>query len=513
MSELRLQTNLMEQKPGRFSNLLNRKTGTALIITAGLLATAGCGDDSDAIRDLEESFASQLSDLSDSLDSTDAPSGTGSEDDDSASAGESSDDGSSDDSIYSSELRDLLTVKDGSGIDCIGVADGTTRVAEVDEIDGEIVVPRLVTSLPLVSNLTDTQDASQQDFRLWSDSIANPIENDEEARTALTEFQNTICESPEVAKMVAHYFRNEVGEKGVIDGEPVIDMNPWLEEEPAEFTEINDQALKLVPGYVNRNSSDEEIIEAVQTHRDLAEKLGLLLERFSNLGIKEGVTTTFNYHLAAGNLQAGSIGEFEENPRQYEGRFIVLKLTAKDGACFTSMLINLDDQRVGETADECVSTPPSTPPTPEEPPTTNPDHEPGKRPSVVDQLDNSDIAGPTPGFDADEANGVVDNQADNDAAIEAGGDPLDVDNTNDGASTTEEDSSNLGGATGQTGSTPGANSEDDPNFDPDADQGGSNGGVVGSGDAEDAEVDTDGDGEPDEEADDDTPIEGEVGAP
>jgi hypothetical protein len=267
------------------------------------------------------------------------------------------------DSANSSELRDLLTVGDESAFDCIEGNDGSAGLVPLSA-DLTVVKQRLVSTLPLFSNLSDEKQsaASPQDYRFFGDSMANPIENRDTKQDALTEFQNTVCESPVVAKALAHYFAHEIGDNGSIDGLKVVNLNPWLEAAAPESADmINDEALKLVPGYVDGNATDEQILEGNLAHKELAEKLATLMERFQNMGLVEDIQTVFNYRLGAGGLQAGSLPEVVENDVQYRGNFIEFKLTAKDGRCYTLMLINLDDQRIAETADECGVTPPEKP--------------------------------------------------------------------------------------------------------------------------------------------------------
>jgi hypothetical protein len=246
------------------------------------------------------------------------------------------------------EIIDLLTVTDESGFNCVTDIDKTAKLGLLD--DGSvIVVPRLVSTLPVNS------EERTQDNRLHSDSIANPMSHKESGDTkqdTLREFQSTMCESPEVASMVAHYFANLK-----VDGIEVVNLNPWLEEYEGDDSIINDRALALVPQYVDPlNTSPEEAQEANAVHSKLAGMLATLLERFENAGIEGDIETTFNYHLGTGGLQVGGLAEITENKVQYVGDFLVLELTTKDGRCAEVVLINVDDQRIA-TTDTCEVVP------------------------------------------------------------------------------------------------------------------------------------------------------------
>ncbi len=233
------------------------------------------------------------------------------------------------------QLKALLTVTDQSGFDCVRDNDGTAKVSEYNGV--RIIIPRLVDTLPI-----DSEERSQ-DNRLFSDAIANPIVNVETKEKALKEFQNTLCESPEVTAMAAHYFANKT-----IEGVKVVDLNPWLQKYEGNTNTINDRALEFVPQYTNTNATGDQALEANKNHRAVAEKLATLMNRFENMGFSGDIRTTLNYHLVAGGAQAGSLSEIELNKEQYTGNFLVLKLTAKDGRCFTVMLVNIDDQRIAE---------------------------------------------------------------------------------------------------------------------------------------------------------------------
>jgi hypothetical protein len=269
---------------------------------------------------------------------------------------EGSPSGSSDETP-NNELEDMLTVN-SSRFNCVDDNDGTAEIIEIDEY--HIVRPNLVSTLRV--------DASvhTQDNRLFSDSPANPIINLETAETALLEFQNTLCESPEMTAMTANYFANLE-----VEGVKVLDLNDWLQGYEGSADVINDNAAEFIPQYFDDNVSFEDQLAANQDHRNIAENLAELLSRFENLGIVEA-DTTFNYHLSAGGLSTG-IPEFAVNDEQYTGKFIQLQLTFKDGRCVKALMVNIDDQRIAE-SDLCVvSIPPTMPPMVFETTTTNPE--------------------------------------------------------------------------------------------------------------------------------------------
>lgn len=262
-----------------------------------------------------------------------------------------------------SELADLLTVhaSDESLFDCGTDVDPDT--VEFGELaDGtKILLPKILSTLP-----TDSQ-SWDQDHKYTSDSVANPIsfENLFDKNDALREFQSSVCEGVDIASMTANYFANLE-----VDGTKVIDLNPWLEGYEGEASVINDNAADLMPQYLDADATDEEIETAYSAHQELAGKLNTLMERFDNVGIREDITTTFNYALDGGGiLQVGEIPEFIENDKQYTGKFIVFKLTAKDGRCYKAMLVNVGnnegfkagDQRIAEAdIDNCDGKPVGT---------------------------------------------------------------------------------------------------------------------------------------------------------
>jgi hypothetical protein len=248
---------------------------------------------------------------------------------------------------YDQRIIDALTVKDSDGFVCVNDMDDTAELLKYSDGDKEVVVHEgnKFMDLRLLTQLKVDSEMRSQDNRLYSDSIANPMEEShlDDKNQALREFQTTICESTEVTAMLEHYFANlEVG------GVKTIELNPWLENGVGDASQINDRALELYN--IDESATLDEIVAHNLAHQELAGKLATLLERFENLGIHDNITTTFNYHLAGGGLVAGdlNIAEIVENDVQYTGEFLVLRLTAKDGRCFAQMLINTDDQRVAE---------------------------------------------------------------------------------------------------------------------------------------------------------------------
>ncbi len=253
------------------------------------------------------------------------------------------------------ELRELLTI-DTTSFDCVedGGATDTIEIGTLSNGD-KLVIPRAVTLLQPDSSVRD------QDHRISSEAVANPMTSSQEDKNALgAEFNATMCESPEVTAMAAHYFANmQMGETKIVD------LNPWLQPYVGGADIINDKAKEFVPTLGDAHVTipeAEKAGEANEAHRELAEKLAELMSRFDNQGVQDNITTILNYRLIPDQtLQVGDLPEFELNPNQYTGRFLVFKLTLKTGECIKELLINVDDQRIAEGQDcEMVPAPTTT---------------------------------------------------------------------------------------------------------------------------------------------------------
>ncbi len=343
--------------------------------------------------------------------------------------------------------------------------------------------------------------------------FAQGVENDEIRMEALQEAAARLCADPYSAASGAVMIANaELGNSGVRLGEIFTGLEEYVVDgERTEEAMDEKYEIALEDFLGEPNADNEDVVDAYYTQQEKAATMAAILESLGNF-INNGTITIQESTVAYGatedrvtlrHSKAGVTG----NPGQtlggqYEserGESLVFTWESKAGCIvIDGLTVNMLDGRYGYTAftsspDGCepvtvVTTTPGTSVPPK--PTPNPDHTSQSRPDVANQLDPIDDDG-TDGFDDDEANSTIDNQDDNDAAIAGGGDPLDIDNTDDGASTTEEESGDLGGATGQTGSTPNDDAPVDSDFDPDADQGGTNNGVEGSDSVDDAEVITD----------------------
>ena len=162
---------------------------------------------------------------------------------------------------------------------------------------------------------------SIQPGRLWTDAIGPALPE----QTLDAVIARTLAE-PDYGYQVCNGLYNTVlptpyGEVALLD------PNSWLEE-CADITQTNDWAVNAMNGTP---------AQRLQSAKELA-LVAMLLERLTVIGIGDG-TTDFNYHLVVngdGSILAvnehnpsGTIPEFELNPLQYEGQFILLGVAIK----------------------------------------------------------------------------------------------------------------------------------------------------------------------------------------
>jgi len=146
----------------------------------------------------------------------------------------------------------------------------------------------------------------------------------------------------------------------IVNGKTLLELNPWLEEF-ADPAKINDWATEAIGG-----SEVEQLIAA--------KKLVLVAMLFERVG-PNGIAikqTSFNFHLVwnedGGTLAIDpsnpkAIPEFELNPHQYEGEFVMFEVTLKGiEGCWLQFGINTGDGRFAGFACPTPVTPPVTPP-------------------------------------------------------------------------------------------------------------------------------------------------------
>ena len=146
----------------------------------------------------------------------------------------------------------------------------------------------------------------------------------------------------------------------IVNGKTLLELNPWLEEF-ADPATINDWATDAIGG-----SQAEQLIAA--------KKLVLVAMLFERVGAN-GIAvkqTTFNFHLVwkedGGTLAINpsnpkAIPEFELNPSQYEGEFVMFEVTLKGiEGCWLRFGINTGDGRFAGFACPTPVTPPESTP-------------------------------------------------------------------------------------------------------------------------------------------------------
>ena len=162
---------------------------------------------------------------------------------------------------------------------------------------------------------------STQPGRLWIDAIGPAL-----PEQTLDAVIARILAEPDYGYQVCNGLYNTVLPTPYGDV-ALLDPNSWLEE-CADITQTNDWAASAMNGTP---------AQRLQSAKELA-LVAMLLERLTVIGIGDG-TTAFNYHLVVngdGSILAvnehnpsGTIPEFEFNPLQYEGQFILLGVAIK----------------------------------------------------------------------------------------------------------------------------------------------------------------------------------------
>jgi hypothetical protein len=203
------------------------------------------------------------------------------------------------------------------------------------------------------------QVGALQPNRLWTDAVgpALPEQN-------LNAVIVNVLTRPDYGYMTCNGLYSTV--LSSMDGDVnLFAQNPWLGD-CADITKTNDWTAAAM------NGTDVQKL-------DIAKKLALvasLLERITMMGVGDG-TTVLNYHLVVngpGGVTVvteqygpdGSIPEYELNPVQYSGKFILLGITYKGhpyGCTFIGFNVGADG-KAGDGRFAIVNTCPPPPPPP-----------------------------------------------------------------------------------------------------------------------------------------------------
>ena len=202
---------------------------------------------------------------------------------------------------------------------------------------------------------------SLADDTVWPDSVRGPLTT----KSAEEVFAHVLGEPDYCAQVAVGLSSTDfVAPNGDIIS--VKNNNPWFKEMlPVDIADVNNWAVDVMSGNQGKQLQAAKKCALVAT----------LLQQLYDGGVLN-LTTALNYHVATGDSLTvnasnpfGTIREFELNPVQYTGEFVVLefRLKGQPSVCENQILFNTGDGRFARPV--CTLPPTSTPPPTTPPPT------------------------------------------------------------------------------------------------------------------------------------------------
>lgn len=189
----------------------------------------------------------------------------------------------------------------------------------------------------------------------WSDSVSTPYKASAKDGMLKETFDEN-CTNPVLLDMNVQALS-----KVTIDGWNVGDHNPWMGEFLAR---ASDPSLR--EAFLTKKENVDGVFVTADFQRTAA-MTNTLLTRFKNVGVVTETSTT-NWHLPGGGLQAGELIRTVLNDKQENLPVLRLELTEKGQGCVYAIGFNTGDKRF-ETL-KCEQPPkptPSSPTTPGQP--------------------------------------------------------------------------------------------------------------------------------------------------